>query len=261
MANQKKAVTTKAAQALALPEDLIVPEGAGLEEADRDSYAIPFLSILQKTSPQADPDHEAFIDGAKAGQFLDTVAQDLLDGEKEDLNIIPVFYRRAFIEWKTRDDGGGFVAEHSVADALSMPTERGEKGDILSNGNQLVDTRYHYVILVRANGTLQPMVLTMTSTQVKKSKRLNSDLDLQIRGQGLKATFQTLYKIATIGESNEHGTWRGWHISRNGLVNKQAQLDAAVGFYKAIKSGDVKEATDSLDTSGSTDNSGGDPEF
>jgi hypothetical protein len=257
----KKAVATKAAQALALPEDLIVPEGAGLEEADRDSYAIPFLSILQKTSPQADPDHEAFIDGAKAGQFLDTVAQDLLDGEKEDLNIIPVFYRRAFIEWKTRDDGGGFVAEHSVADALSMPTERGEKGDILSNGNQLVDTRYHYVILVRADGTLQPMVLTMTSTQVKKSKRLNSDLDLQIRGQSLKATFQTLYKIATIGESNEHGTWRGWHISRNGLVNNQAQLDAAVGFYKAIKSGDVKEATDSLGTSGSTDDNGGNPEF
>lgn len=257
----KKAVATKAAQALALPEDLIIPDGAGLEEADRDSYAIPFLSILQKTSPQADPDHEAYIDGAKAGQFLDTVAQDLLDGEKEDLNIIPVFYRRAFIEWKTRDDGGGFVAEHNVADAIHMDTERGEKGDILPNGNQLVDTRYHYVILVRADGALQPMVLTMTSTQVKKSKRLNSDLDLQIRGLNLKATFQTIYKVTTIGESNEHGTWRGWHISRNGLVTEQAQLDAAVGFYKAIKSGEVKEATDSLATAGGADEEGGNPAF
>lgn len=97
---------------------------------------------------------------------------------------------------------------------------------------------------------MQPMVITMTSTQVKKSKRLVSDLDLQMRGLNLRATFQTKYKISTVGESNEHGTWRGWNITRSGLVDDQNQLNAAVSFYKAIKSGDVKEATDSLDNAG-----------
>jgi hypothetical protein len=245
-----KSVAKKDEQALALPEDLVVPEGAGLEAADADSYAIPFLTILQKTSPQADADHEAYIEGAKPGMFLDTVAQELLDGDKEDLNIIPVFYRRAFIEWKTRDDGGGFIQEHSVAEANEMTWERTDKGDILPNGHQIVDTRYHYVILLRGDGSMQPMVITMTSTQVKKSKRLVSDLDLQMRALKLRATFQTKYKISTVGESNEHGTWRGWNIARSGLVDDQEQLNAAVSFYKAIKSGDVKEATDSLDPAG-----------
>lgn len=248
----KQAAKTKD-QALALPEDLDLPAGAGLEEADRDSYAIPFLTILQKTSPQADADHEAFIKGSRPGMFLDTVAQELLDSEKEELSIVPVFYRRAFIEWKTRDDGGGFVGEHTVAEANTMNYERTEKGDMLPNGHQIVDTRYHYVILVRGDGRLQPMVITMTSTQVKKSKRLVSDMDLQMTANNLKATFQTKYKISTVGESNEHGTWRGWVVARNGLVDDQAQLNAAINFYQAIKSGEVKEATDSLDPTGTTD--------
>lgn len=248
-----KAVTKKdQGTALALPKDLVVPEGAGLEEADRDSFAIPFLAILQKMSPQVDSDSGEFIQGAKAGMFLDTVANEVMDPETEKLTIIPVFYRRAFIEWKPRDSGGGFVAEHSVADAADLKWDRDDQGrDILPNGNQIVDTRYHYVIVVREDGRLQPMVMTMSSTQVKKSKRLNSDMDLQIRSQGLKATFQLKYTIHTVSESNEHGTWRGWEIKRDGLVDDQEHLDAAISFYKAIKSGEVKEATDSLNPGGS----------
>lgn len=248
-----KAVAKAQETALALPEDLIVPEGAGLEQADRESYAIPFLTILQKGSPQVDPDNGEYIEGAKAGMFLDTVSDDVLDPEKEALRIIPVYYRRAFIEWKPRDAGGGFVGEHTVAEAENLRWERNDKGqDVLPNGNQIVDTRYHYVILVREDGTFSPMVITMSSTQVKKSKRLCSDLDLQVRSQGLKATFQLMYQVRTVSESNEHGTWRGWDIKRSGLVTDQEQLNAAIAFYKAIKSGDIKEATDSLNPTGTT---------
>lgn len=268
---QKKAVSKKEETALALPEDLVVPEGAGLEEADRDSFAIPFLAILQKMSPQADADHEAYIDGAKPGQFLDTVANEPLDAEKEKLAIIPVFYRRAFVEWIPRDgnSGGGYVGEHTVAEAGEMKWERDDLNrDILIEGtprgmpgNQIVDTRYHYVILVRGDGMLQPMVIAMSSTQVKKSKRLMSDMDLLIRSKGLKASFQLKYAIKTVSESNEHGTWRGWEITRDGLVAEQDHLDAAIGFYKAIKAGEVKEATDSLDPTGASEASGDNPSF
>lgn len=245
-----KNVATTGNAGLALPEDLVVPPGAGLEDADRDSYAIPFLLILQKTSPKADPDHEAYMAEAKPGMLLDSVADELIDCDKDDVLIIPVYYRRAFIEWKTREDGGGFVGEHSVEEAAEMKWNRDDNGrDILENGNQIVDTRYHYVILVRGD-SIQPMVITMASTQVKKSKKLNSDLDTQMRASGLRATFQTLYKVRTVGESNEHGTWRGWEIKRAGLVENADQFNAAIEFYKAIKSGEVKEATDSLDPAG-----------
>ena len=252
-----KAPAKKGDTALALPEDLVVPEGAGMEEADRDSFAIPFLAILQKMSPQADADHEAYIDGAKPGMFLDTVANEPLDPEKEKLTIIPVFYRRAFVEWIPRDgnSGGGYVGEHTVAEAGELKWERDDLNrDILEhNGNQIVDTRSHYVIVIREDGLLQPMVIAMSSTQVKKSKRLMSDMDLLIRSKGLKASFQLKYAINTVSESNEHGTWRGWEITRDGLVDEQDHLDAAIGFYQAIKAGEVKEATDSLDPAGASE--------
>lgn len=248
-----KEVAKKNDQAIVLPAGFDIPDGAGLEDADRDSFAIPFLAVLQKTSPQADADHEAYIDGSKPGMLLDTVANDLIDPEKEDVKIIPCFYRRAFIEWKTRNEGGGFVREHSVVDAenLLKQSSRNESNqDILPNGNQIVDTRYHYVILVRGDGNLQPMVITMSSTQVKKSKRLNSDLKLQTDAGVLRATFQRLYKVKTVTESNEHGSWRGWDIKRDELVADQTQFDTAFKFYQAIKSGEVKEATDSLNPDG-----------
>jgi len=248
-----KAVAKKAEQssALALPDDLVLPEGAGLEAADAESFAIPFLVILQKTSPKADPDADAYVDGAKPGMLLDSVADEFFDPSEEPTEIIPVYYRRAFIEWKTRKNGGGYVGEHSVEDAASMKWTRDDDtgADILENGNQIVDTRYHYIILLRGD-VVKPMVITMTSTQVKKSKRLNSDLETQVTAAGLKATFQLRYSVKTVGESNEHGTWRGWELKRAGLVTEQAHLDKAVKFYKAIKSGTVKEATDSLDTPG-----------
>ena len=127
-----KAVSKKEEQAMALPEDLVLPKGAGLEGADRDSFAIPFLVILQKGTPQADADHEEYIEGSKPGMLLDTVANELIDTDQELVEAIPVFYRRAFIEWKTREDGGGFVSEHSVEDAAKMSYSRDEKNrDIL----------------------------------------------------------------------------------------------------------------------------------
>ena len=266
MATAKKEVAAAGGNALALPEDLQLPPGAGLEAADADSFAIPFLLILQKTSPKADPDHEAYVEGAKVGMLLDSVADEFFDPADEEAQIIPVYYRRAFIEWQTRDNGGGFVAEHAVEDAVGMKWERNDVGeDILPNGNAIVDTRYHYVILLRGK-IRKPMVITMTSTQVKYSKRLNSDMETLLTAEGLQATFQLKYSIKTVGESNKHGTWRSWEIRRAGKVESQEELDAAVKFYKAIKSGSVKEATDSLDTADNTtesssDNGDKDPEF
>ena len=53
------------------------PLGRGFEEADADSFAIPFLAMLQKGTPQADPDDPAYIKGAKPGMFMNTVTLEL----------------------------------------------------------------------------------------------------------------------------------------------------------------------------------------
>src|SRR3989337_4145684 len=85
----------------------------GFEDADANSFAIPRLKILQKMSPEGDKDASEYVDKASAGDFFNTATGLIYDG-KAGITVIPVHFRRSFIEWVTRDEGGGFVAEHDV---------------------------------------------------------------------------------------------------------------------------------------------------
>lgn len=251
-----KAMKTNGNAALAIPDEIDLPQGAGLEEADHSAYAIPFLRLLQKGSPVADPDSDAYVEGTKAGMIYNTVSGEVLNPEKEDLQFIPVFYRRAFVEWKPRDlgggGGGGFVQEYPVAEGeqLMRQTTLDDKNrDILPNGNQLNDTRYHYVILLAA-GDMLPAVISMDRTQIKRSKRWCSSMNQEVQAKALKATFQLSYKVETESQSKDGNTWRIWDVKSPTLVAEQSQLNAAIEFYKAIKSGAVKEAIDTLEEEG-----------
>jgi len=226
-------------------------EDAALEQADSDSFAIPFLRILQGLSPQASKSNGKYIKGAEEGMIFNTVSQDFLDTTKEDVHIVPVYYRRAFMEWKTREDGGGYVAEHPTSVGLEMllTAERDDKSrDILPNGNQISDTRYHYVMLVHEDGSFEPLIITMERSQLKKSKRLNSDINLKRKAKGVP-TAAIMYKVGIEGESKDDNSWWGWDLKFSGLVQNQELFDAAVEFQGQIRAGEIKEATDTLSDS------------
>ena len=75
--------TLPAAMAQAFANDA----GRGMEEADKDSYAIPFLAILQGLSPQIES-----VEGARPGMICNTITNELF---KECL-VIPCYYQRRF---------------------------------------------------------------------------------------------------------------------------------------------------------------------
>ena len=64
-----------------LPADLMADleqnQGAGMENADKDSFAKPMLSVLQKMSPQVDEDDPSYIEGAKPGKIYDNITQEV----------------------------------------------------------------------------------------------------------------------------------------------------------------------------------------
>ena len=53
--------------------------GRGLENVDKDCFAIPFLTILQSGSPQCKKSDGAYIKGAEEGMLFNTVTKDLYD--------------------------------------------------------------------------------------------------------------------------------------------------------------------------------------
>ena len=235
------AVATGGALAEAYAED----GKSGFENADAQSFAIPFLQILQSMSPQCKKSEGAYIKGAEEGMFYNTVTQDIASGD-EGLLVIPCYYKRSFIEWAPRESGGGFKGEYLPTDPIVATAVRGDKGDVLPNGNLLVDTRTHYVLVLNEDGSFQPAVVTMSSTQVKKSRQWMSKMEgIKFKnGAGQLYTapmYSHVYKLTTVPEKNDHGSWFGWKIEIARLQEDPMLLAAAREFKRQISAGEVRE--------------------
>src|ERR1700722_5012726 len=86
--------------------DLIAQDaGAGTGTFQRQDLAIPRLTILQANSPQKTKSAPSYIKGAEEGDICDILNATRFSGD-DGILVIPISYRRAFIEWKLRKDGG-----------------------------------------------------------------------------------------------------------------------------------------------------------
>lgn len=184
----------------------------GFEGTRSTDFQQPFVTILQKMSPQCDPDKETYIPDAKPGRFFQTDSQELFD----ELDIIPCMYRQAMVEWKPREEGGGFVAEFTPGAEVGM--QRDEKGRFVTGrGTHLIDTRYWYCLRkAPAGDSWTPIILALTSTQIKKSKKWLSEMS-RAKVQGKKGLFTPpiythIYHATTVLEQKDQNTWKGWNL-------------------------------------------------
>lgn len=224
------------------PLDFAGDAGNGFEGARSEDFAIPFLQLLQGLSPQVKRSDGAYIEGAAEGMVFNTVTRAVVDTEKEPLIVVPCAYRHTYVEWRVREKGGGFVAEHDTPPA---PTTRDDKGrDILPNGNQLNDTRTFYVLVADETGAT-PAVLTMTSTQIRKAKQWYMQQNmLRLNGPNGPYTppmFASKWSVTTVPESNEKGSWYGWKFEHAGFMTADdaALYRDAREFHKSVKAGAV----------------------
>lgn len=224
--------------------------GAGFENADKNAYAIPFISILQSGSPQCKKSDGAYIKGAEEGMLYNTVTQEVFSGE-EGITVVPCHYDRQFLEYGDRDSGdSGFYGAHNPTDPVVVntpfATEGKHKGkQVTPEGHILNDTRQHYVLLVKPDGTYTPAVIGMSSTQVKASRNWMSKMDsIKFkRPDGVPFTppmFSHSYKMTTVPQSNDQGAWMGWKIEVDKVVDDASLYAAAKAFRDAVRSGEAK---------------------
>ena len=114
----KKQLAEKSENALLTEVDMSEYAGLGMEEATSDDFAIPFIVILQKNSPQVDETEGAYIEGARPGMIYNTVSGEMYDGRETGLFIIPVHFRKEIIEWVPRKKGGGLVEIHPAGSPI-----------------------------------------------------------------------------------------------------------------------------------------------
>ena len=235
--NGKTVAETKTILPAMLEQDAV----GGLEGLTHDDLATPRLKILMQLSPELEVNEKA-----RAGMIFNTVSGEVYDG-KEGVLVLPCAFQRQYVEWEERGQGGG--APVNVYDANSdilqrVTRDQGNK-DRLENGNYVETCANHYVMLLdKATKSGSPALITMKSTQLKKSRRWNSMmLNLKVQGSNgpfTPASYSHIYKLSVDKEKNDLGSWFGWNIERVKPLSDPNMYALAKEFAGSVKSGTVQ---------------------
>jgi len=246
MAKEKESKEIAEVKPAGLPTEIFsgmeadATNASGFEGMSADDCAVPFLMLLQATSKKING--PAPLVGAKAGDLFNTVSNEIF---QPPFRVIPCAFKKSWVEWRPRELGGGFVKEHAT-DELLAQCKKGQKGeDVLANGNNLVATAYHFVLVLKEDGKYERAVLSFTSTQLKKSKKWNT----QMRSQQLRLAngkiivppmYALSYLLEVVQESNDKGSWKGLLVGKPERIASAEIYTAAKLFHQEATSGLVK---------------------
>ena len=152
------------------------------ENLTADDQSIPFLKIAAKADEEI---------GAKEGDAFNSVTG-VVYSKETDIKIVPVYFEPAWIEWAPRGQGSGGPVNIFKSEKDAPKTERNEdyKDMIVGgNGNYIEYTHQHYCLIIDTDSmTTTSALVSMKSTQLKKSKKLNTMVLSQVL-QGSKGPF------------------------------------------------------------------------
>ena len=232
-------VATKKEGALAT-FDMEADAQQGAQNISQEDLALPFLKILGQLSPEVNKRDGKYVEGAEPGKIINTVTNEMYDA----VDVIPVFYKRQYVEWQDRGTSTGApVAIHEAdSDIVSTTTRDKSYKDRLPNGNYLENTANHFVILMGDSPTTA--LISMKATQLKVSRKWNSMMmGLKMQGKNgmfTPPTYSHIYKLKTVQQSNDKGTWFGWDVSRVGPIADAGIYKIAKDFGASVSKGDVK---------------------
>lgn len=245
---EKKDVTVVAQGNLPAGYDLAhIMEDAGAgQNMGAGDLGIPYLALLQSGSPQVNPAHAKYIEGAMAGMYYNTATGEVYGGYKKDpLVIIPCAYIRDYDEWKDRDgaEGGGFVQTHSIDSGILNKTKPNAKGKpALPDGNVIWETAKQFCMLRNPiTGRLDQVLMTLKSTHLKMNRRWNNLINGAIIPGTDRQAPRWLYPYE-LGVTLEEKGGKSWFVPTIERVDEPVSLEeyqASKAFYTAVASGAI----------------------
>ena len=211
----------------------------GAQNISQEDLALPFLKILGQLSPEVNKRDGKYVEGAEPGKIINTVTNQLYDS----VDVVPVFYKRQYIEWQDRGESKGApVKIYDAGDDIPQTTRDKGNKDRLANGNYLENTVSHFVVLLGKTPTTA--LISMKATQLKISRKWNSMM-MGIKMQGKNGlftppTYSHIYKLRTVQQSNDKGTWFGWDVAKVGPVNDKGIYEIAKQFSKNVAKGAIE---------------------
>ena len=256
--SETKAVTKKdnGGVPAAMLKQMQADEGLGLDAIGQEDLTIPLIKLVQKTSPEVDPEDPKFIEGAVFGDMINSVTKKLWKAS-DGMRVIPCAYQRVFNEYKAE---GGYLGPRDTNDPEMQDLKRVGNKDYMKNGNEVQLTAQFYCLVEDTDsGIWSQAILGMKSTSLKVSRNWNARI-VDSRVNSGKAVmrlpyFGGIWRLSSSierREIEENGkkTKASWAIYSVGdresltIVESEELYEQAKAFHMLVKDGLVKAAPD-----------------
>ena len=107
-----------------VPAHVKESQGLGNENVGGEHLQTPRVKLLQQMNNEVDENNDAYVEGAKPGDLLNMVSNEIYGKE---IYVINVHFNEDFVVWRKREKGGGLVRTASsaseAADVVNRVTE------------------------------------------------------------------------------------------------------------------------------------------
>lgn len=192
--------------------------GMGYQNQTDADVKMPFLVLLQSGNDEVKKKNPAYVEGAEEGLFMNSVTKELYG---DTVQFVPAVTDHHYVQWRHRDDGGGFIARHDLnSDAVKnafgdfgkLKIKGKSKDGTKDEDHQLVEYFNIYGVIVTEEGdVLSPAIMAFKSTAIKQYQSAMSRLRMfQVGEPGKKVRpplFAHRLEITVKGDSNDQGSW------------------------------------------------------
>jgi len=204
--------------------------GAGFEGIRASDFAVPFLRVIQPTSPETIKGDPSYVPGAEAGTFMNSLTHEIYGASIE---VIPVKSEPIWLEYtpKMGDKRGDFQGKHPV-NAFPVTGNPFDGLFRIDNGNEIRETIVFYC-LIKGHEHELPVAFSLTASMIKHGKSWNSLIYTVRTPSGRPAAyFSSYWKVSLTLNQNESGRWynigtRSANVERIGFVPREVLLLAA----------------------------------
>jgi len=188
-----------------------------VETMSSEEMAMPRIALLQSLSKVCLEGESEYIQGAKAGYFLNTLTSECF----KSFHFIPCLRKIVYIE-KTPRPESVFVKNWGEDPAVYVKAiDDGKGGHTLENGNEIVKTYEFYGLVVNLEtGKCEPVLFSLSRTKVKKCKKWNSYIfSLRHPTTNKQAPeYAGLYEIVSCVEQHDNKKYHNIEPIQKGFV-------------------------------------------
>lgn len=220
-----------------LPAYIKQGAGRGNENVTTSDLVIPRLEIAQLLSPCLKDSKPEYIAECREGDIYNTVTRGIYPRETGVL-VIPILYKKEYLVWKDRKEGGGFRGSFPTIDEANARIAGEQDAQSLT----AAETGQQLVLVVNEDGTTDESMLAMVSmsrTKLKVSKNWNSLIRLNGGDR-----FSRVYRLITSDEQNSNGDeYKNFQVMAAGFPEEGA-YKLAEAVYESVASGALQYKMD-----------------